>query len=121
MMTQRATGTGAWGMVWKTIILGLALLVNVTLGIRLFWGSQSLANYHHLKKQQAALQANVDAQDGINAGISREIRLLQSDGRYVEKKIRQRLNYVKENEILYLFDGGQDAANMGATRHEGKN
>ena len=108
-------------MIWKTGILGIALLVNCTLGIRLFWGPQSLSNYHHLKKQQAALQADLAAQDGVNAGLSREIRLLQSDGRYLEKRIRQRLNYVKENEILYLFNGGQDANIMGATRHEGKN
>ena len=120
-MTQRAAGASPWSMVWKTGILAIALLVNLTLGVRLFWGSQSLSNYHQLKKQQAALQVELNGQDAINAGLSREIRLLQSDGRYVEKKIRQRLNYVKENEILYLFDGGQDATTMGAARHEGKN
>lgn len=121
MMTQRAAGTGSWSMVWKAGILAIALLVNVTLGIRLFWGPQSISSYNHLKKQQAALQAELDTRDVVNAGLSREIRLLQTDGRYVEKMIRQRLNYVKENEILYLFDGGQDANTMGATRHEGKN
>ena len=122
MMTQRAANTGSsWSMLWKTIILVIALIVNVTLGIRLFWGPQSLSTYHQLKKQQAALQAELSMQDVTNAGLSREIRLLQTDGRYVEKMIRQRLNYVKENEILYLFDGGQDATTTGATRHEGKN
>ena len=38
------------------------------------------------------------------ADLSREIRLLQTDDSYVEKMIRQRLNYVRKNEILYLFD-----------------
>jgi cell division protein FtsB len=120
-MAQRAAGAGSWSLAWKTGILAVALLVNLTLGIRLFWGYQSLSNYHHLKKQQAALQADLALQDMVNAGLSREIRLLQNDGRYLEKKIRQRLNYVKEHEILYLFNGGQNATIMGAAGHEGKN
>ena len=121
MMNQRWADADSWSMVWKTGILAIALLINFTLGIRLFLGPQSLSNYRHLKKQQGALQADLAVQDGMNAALSREIRLLQSDGRYLEKKIRQRLNYVKENEILYLFTGGQDVNTMGATRHEGKN
>ena len=120
-MAQRTADAGSWSTVWKTGILAVALLVNLTLGVRLFWGPQSLSSYHHLKTQHAALQADLVAQDGVNAGLSREIRLLQNDARYLEKKIRQRLNYVKENEILYLFSGGQNANTMGASRHEGKN
>ena len=121
MTTRRSANAGSWSMVWKTGILAIALLVNCTLGIRLFWGSQSLSNYQQLKRQLAALQGDIAAQDGVNAGLSREIRLLQSDGRYLEKKIRQRLNYVKDSEVVYLFNGGQDVNTMGAMRHEGKN
>lgn len=121
MMSQRAPTGIPWSLLWKTTILAIALLVNVTLAIRLFWGQQSIATYHHHKKQQAELRVEIAARDAHNAELSREIRLLQTDARYVEKMIRQRLNYVKEDEILYLFDGGQHADNMGATGNEGKN
>jgi|GEM_PF-246137 len=122
MMTQkRAVSPGTWSFVWKSLILAIALLVNVTLGVRLFWGPQSLANYHHLKEQQAALTARLNEQDTVNAALSREIRLLQNDDRYIEKMIRQRLNYVKEKEILYLFTPNADANSTGATQDAGKN
>ena len=42
------------------------------------------------------------------AALSREIRLLKTDPAYVEKVIRQRLNYVRKNEILYLFDKSRE-------------
>ena len=38
---------------------------------------------------------------------------------YVEKMIRQRLNFVRSNEILYLFT--EDANARGALPHDGKN
>lgn len=121
-MNTRATSPGgSWGTLWKTLILTIALLVNVSLGFRLFWGQQSVATYTKLKEQREVMQAALDQQDSVNAGLSREIRLLQTDTRYVEKMIRQRLNYVKSNEVLYLFDGGQDSSATGAAGHERKN
>ncbi len=121
MASRRTMSAGSWSFLWKLTILAIALLVNVTLGVRLFWGPQSFANYHHLKTEQAQLQEQLEAQDIVNANLSREIRLLQTDERYVEKMIRQRLNYVKENEILYLFDDRRDANTTGgAAQHAGK-
>ena len=67
----------------------------------------------------AELLKERDAFDAVNAGLSREIRLLQSDEKYVEKMIRQRLNFVRSNEILYLFT--EDANARGALPHDGKN
>jgi cell division protein FtsB len=104
-MRQGAVGAISWAFLWKAIILVIALLVNAILVGSLFRGSHSLAGYRHLKGQKATLQSEIAAQNAANADISREIRLLQNDGRYVERMIRQRLNYVKEHEIVYLFDG----------------
>ena len=67
----------------------------------------------------AELLKERDGFDVVNAGLSREIRLLQSDEKYVEKMIRQRLNFVRSNEILYLFT--EDANARGALPHDGKN
>ena len=50
-----------------------------------------------------------------NLSLSREIRLLQTDQKYVEKMIRQRLHYLRDNEILYLFDA---APKSGASSHD---
>lgn len=90
--------------VWKSAILVLALLMNVTLACRLVWGDQSVSAWRDLKGRQAQLTAELQDLNTRRADLSREIRLLQTDDAYVEKMIRQRLNYVRKNEILYLFD-----------------
>ena len=54
------------------------------------------------------------ALDEKRAALSREIRLLKTDPAYVEKVIRQRLNYVRKNEILYLFDKSREDSWSGA-------
>lgn len=120
-MNKRRSEPRNWVTVWKVIILAIALSLNVTLAVRLIWGPQSILSYRELRTQQIALQAELAKEEAQNALLSREIRLLQSDERYVEKLIRQRLNYVKENEILYLFDTGPSASARGATEDERKN
>lgn len=89
---------------WKSAILALALLMNATLAYRLVWGEQSVSVWRALKARQGRLAVELRDLDKRRADLSREIRLLQTDASYVEKMIRQRLNYVRKNEILYLFD-----------------
>ena len=89
---------------WKAAILALALVMNAPLAYRLVWGDQSVSAWRALKSRQGQLTAELRDLDKRRADLSREIRLLQTDDSYVEKMIRQRLNYVRKNEILYLFD-----------------
>ena len=63
-----------------------------------------MSAWRALKSRQGQLTAELRDLDKRRADLSREIRLLQTDDSYVEKMIRQRLNYVRKNEILYLFD-----------------
>ena len=120
MMNARSTvNTSSKATLWKVFILILAIIVNVVLASRLLWGPQSLVSYRELASQYAELLKERDAFDAVNAGLSREIRLLQSDEKYAEKMIRQRLNFVRSNEILYLFT--EDANVRGALPHDGKN
>ena len=107
MMNVRSTAnTSSKATLWKVFILILAIIVNVV-------------SYRELASQYAELLKERDGFDVVNAGLSREIRLLQSDEKYVEKMIRQRLNFVRSNEILYLFT--EDANARGALPHDGKN
>ena len=118
MNTRRAEGS-ARVTLWKAVLLALAVFVNLTLAWRLVWGPQSLVTYRELRAQYESLEQEVARYDGINAALSREIRLLQTDAAYVEKVIRQRLNFVRDDEILYLFT--EEPQSSGATLHEGKN
>lgn len=109
----------ASGGIWKAVILGLAVLVNLTLFYRLIWGTQSLWVYKELRERHTELIDELGRYDALNAALSQEIRLLQSDDRYVERAVRQRLNFVRDNEIIYLFN--DERVSSGATANDGQN
>ncbi len=88
----------------KILVLAMVLLLNAALLSRLIWGSGSVYSWQALKAKQNELSQELAELDEQRAALSREIRLLKTDPDYVEKVIRQRLNYVRKNEILYLFD-----------------
>ena len=96
---------------WRFTILALALFINLTLAVRLLWGDQSVGEWRELKQLQNSLVKQLSELDMRRAGLSQEIRLLQTDTAYVEKVIRQRLNYVRSDEILYLFDSEEEEIN----------
>lgn len=108
-------------MFWRTFILLTLGVVNALLFYRMVWSQNGLIAFRDLKEQHAALEARVAELDRSNLILSREIRLLQSDNVYVEKMIRQRLHYVRDNEILYLFTDAQASQRPGVAPHEGKN
>lgn len=92
----------------KWFFFVLLIVLNFSLVYRLLWGQQSFLAYHELATQYASIEQNIGQIDQENATISQEIRLLQTNDRYMEKMIRHRLNYVRDNEVLYLFDEYQE-------------
>jgi len=90
-------------MFWRTFILVVLGLLNMVLFVRMVWGPTGLIEYRELKHQYAELEKQIAGLDTENLSLSREIRLLQSDNQYMEKVIRQRLHFVRDNEVLYLF------------------
>lgn len=107
-------------MFWRVFLLVALGLVNVVLFSRMIWGSTGLVEYRELKGQYAELQKELTDINTENLALSQEIRLLQSDNQYIEKMIRQRLHYVRDNEVLYLFDDSRETGS-GAVKDDGKN
>jgi cell division protein FtsB len=92
---------------WRTLFLGFALLLNVTLGYRLFFSEQSFFAWQGVQRHFSNMQQQLlDIQQKLTF-LSEEIRLLQSNNDYIERAVRERLNYVRENEILYVFEKKQ--------------
>ena len=81
--------------------------------LKAVWGENGLIDHGALKEQQLAAEEECRKLDDANRTLSREIRLLQTDDSYMEKMIRERLHYLRDNEILYLFDDA-DTASGGA-------
>lgn len=107
-------------MLWRVSILLILGLFDVVLFSRMIWGPTGIMEYRELKRQHQALKEEIASLDAKNLAISREIRLLQSDDKYVEKMVRQKLHYLRDNEVVYLFASPvNDSA--GATSDDGKN
>ena len=91
-------------MFWRVFLLCAFALVNVLLLYRMVWGTNGLVDYAALKAEHAQIASQSKALDSENRALSQEIRLLRNDPKYVEKMVRQRLHYLRANEVLYLFD-----------------
>ncbi|MDR1776871.1 MAG: septum formation initiator family protein [Desulfovibrio sp.] len=107
-------------MFWRVFILTALSLINICLFGRMIWGPTGLVEYREIKNQHAELQKHLEAMDARNLSLSREIRLLQSDKQYMQKVIRKYLHYVRENEVLYIFDDAIKITSGGA-HDDGKN
>ena len=99
--------------VWKFLLPAIAISVNAAFISSLLWGSNSIYTWNALKNKRTVLAQELAELNKQRTHLSREIRLLKADPAYVEKIIRQRLNYVRKNEILYLFDNEQKSAFWG--------
>ncbi|AGW14263.1 FtsB family cell division protein [Megalodesulfovibrio gigas] len=106
-------------MPWNKLLAYGLVAINLVLGYSLFAGDQGLFSYLELRGRQDELTRRMQAVDEAGLALSNEIRLLKEDRVYIEKVIRQQLNYIRPNEVLYLFPGG-DETDTGAMRHASK-
>lgn len=90
-------------MIYNRILLVVLLLLNCFLAYRLLVSDQGLFAYLDLKKRYTVLEERIADIDQRNLELSQEIRLLKSDRFSVEKILRQQMNFVKDDEILYVF------------------
>ena len=94
-------------MNYRYLFLGVSLALNLLLGWAILWGDNGVVAYRHLKQEYAALSGRIESLQADNLELSREIKLLQNDPRFIEQTIRKRLNFIKDNELLYIFPDDQ--------------
>ena len=87
----------------RILLVALLLFINLFLLFRLIWSDQGVFSYFELRNRYAVLQEKIDGVDKQSLDLSQEIRRLKSDKAYQEKVVRERMNFVKKDEILYIF------------------
>jgi len=87
----------------RLVLIALLLAINLILLFRLVWSDQGVFAYLELKERYDALSRQVEAVDAESLDLSQEIRKLKSDKGYQEKVVRERMNFVKKDELLYIF------------------
>ncbi len=108
----------------KNFVTLFLVLLNVFLAYKLIWGEQGILAHQELKAQNQALDERLAELSLRQQLLSDEIRLLKNDAAHMESIIRSRLNYVKDNEVLYMFPEGFPQTNTsttGAEADEAKN
>ena len=92
----------------KRVLLFVLVMINLVLLFRLVWSEHGLFAYMNMRSRAAKLTQQLQEIDAKSLELSKEIRRLKSDRAYQEMIIRDRMNYVKENEVLYIFSGRGD-------------
>ena len=87
----------------RILLVALLLFINLFLLFRLVWSDQGVFTYLELKNRYEALEEKIKGVDAESLDLSQEIRRLKSDKAYQEKVVRERMNFVKKDEILYIF------------------
>ncbi|EPR42223.1 Septum formation initiator [Desulfovibrio sp. X2] len=101
-------------MVLRRAFLIILLAANVTLLGLVFIGNQGLFAYRDMRARYEDLAAKLKSVDQRSLELSQDIRLLKSDREHMERAVRAQTNFVRDNEILYLFPE-QDRASAGDT------
>lgn len=87
----------------RNMVLAVLVAVNLLLLFRLLWSDQSIFAYADLKDRHDQLVRRLEKAEERNVELTREIKRLKNDEKYQEKIVRERLNFVREGEILYVF------------------
>ena len=106
---------------WYKIIFAVSVVLNLALLGQLIWSDYGFTSYSEIKAQYNELEGRIEDSNKKNLELSREIRLLQSDKNYIERMIRSRWNFVREDEVLYIFSETGPSHNAGASPDDGKN
>jgi cell division protein FtsB len=102
-------------MFWKIVIVAL-LILNGLLVFHLIWGENSFLTYLELKQTSTTMEEDIEQVEEANLKLSRKIRLLKNDPKYLEKVIRSELHFVQPDETLYLFSEETDLNHL----HQGQ-
>jgi cell division protein FtsB len=90
-------------MLGKRILLGLLIILNLYLLLTLVWGGAGVFAYRDLKDRHDGLEAELADLEARSRDLSQEIRNLSSNPEHQRQVVRERMNYVGKDELLYVF------------------
>jgi len=100
-------------MLMRRLILALILACNAVLLYSLIWSDKGIFAYLDLKSHQKELRQKLTELGGRSVDLSQDIRWLKSDKAFTEKMARAYGNYLRENEVVYLFPGETPEGTVG--------
>ncbi len=96
-------------MLGRRVLFGLLVILNLYLLLTLIWGKGGFIAYLELDEHYNRLETRLEEYKLESLDLSREIRGLTSDPEQQRQVVRERMNYMGENEFLYIFSSKADA------------
>ena len=82
---------------------GIALIVGVSMVLVILFSHRGFYNVYRFRQDWLRLEQENVRLAAENARLGRAIDRLQHDPEYIQDRIRQELNFVKQNELIFQF------------------
>lgn len=103
----------------KHFLLGfIVLATSVSIVVWLWYGESGFVHLYQIKVEREASMERIRLLTEENQALFEEIHRLRTDMGYVESLARERLNLIKENEVIYRF--GTDEMSKESSGKKGK-
>lgn len=87
----------------RRLLVGLMFLANLLMLHRFMVSDQGYEAYQRLVGEHEHLRQEVEDLKDESVDLSQEIRWLQKGGPHMEKVIRERTNFLRDDEVVYML------------------
>lgn len=101
MEKSRPTLTWFYGMRRKGATAAVTLL-TVWLFVHVMFGANGMVVFRQKRAEYRSLQAEIGALQKENDSYSKQINLLKTDPKTIEKEAREKLHYTRSGEVVYV-------------------
>jgi len=101
--SKKRASTGFWGDLFHRLPLVGAFLGMSVMAGTMFFNSDGLPLYFHMRETRQHLTEQIQQLEAINASIQADIIRIQQDPQRLEELARTRLGMVRQGEVVYQF------------------
>ena len=101
----------------KKQFIKIFCLILLFLGLIVAWlafGDRGFYHLYKMDKERKAYAERIRVLEEENQKLMDEIEKLRTDKAYIESEARKQLGVLKENEVIYRFEGKKDRKEAGA-------
>jgi len=85
------------------LLAGIALIMGVSMVLVILFSHRGFYNIYRFRQEWLRLEQENARLAAENNRLARSIDRLQHDPEYIQDRIRQELNFVKKNELIFQF------------------
>jgi cell division protein FtsB len=85
------------------LLAGIALIMGVSMVLVILFSHRGFYNVYRFRQEWLRLEQENTRLGAENDRLARTIDRLQHDPEYIQDRIRQELNFVKKNELIFQF------------------